>query len=355
MTMMRTLVLAVVLASCGASWPHSDFKRRIELTFSPTRLESHVAGLLAHAFVPRPLRYIFWQLFVTYEGIDMSETRDTDYGNYPTFASFFGRSLKEEARPVDQPEDCSILASPCDGHVLTLGDIDSENFTIDCVKGRSYRLDEFMLGVKGNGEVSPPGNREPPINSGVKAMVDKVKARGNRLMYTVIYLSPADYHHFHSPVCHTADYRRHIAGDLTLVRGSYAIHHPDTYKTNERVSIFGQWEQGFYFEAPVGATNVGSIILNYDDSLQTDAFSPPYPFYYDRSYARHAGGPFARYLNTSTLGHDSTVPNFRKGEETGRFDMGSTIVLIFEAIPATTWAVKEGDRLKLGHRLTSRS
>lgn len=113
--------------------------------------------------------------------------------------------------------------------MLTLGDINSENFTIDCVKGRSYRLDEFMLGVKGDGEVTPASG-EPPINSGVKAMVRKVKQRGNKLMYAVIYLSPADYHHFHSPVCHSADYRRHIAGDLTLVRASYTTKYPDTYK-----------------------------------------------------------------------------------------------------------------------------
>lgn len=177
----------------------------------------------------------------------MSEAVDGDYGNYPTLSSIFGRLYKNSSRPIDFPRNCSLISSPCDGHVLTLGEINQENFTIDCVKGRSYRLDEFMLGVKGNGEVSPVGDIEPPINSGVKEMVEKVKERGNKLMFSVIYLSPADYHHFHAPVCHTADYRRHIAGNLTLVRGSYSSKHPETYRTNERVSIFGRWEQGFFF------------------------------------------------------------------------------------------------------------
>lgn len=332
-------------------------ERRLELTFMPKRLQSHVVGMLAHVEVPDPLRYILWHLFVIYEGIDMSETKDQDYGHYPTFASFFGRELKAEARNIDQPNNCSVMASPCDGHILTLGVADSENFTIDCVKGRSYRLDEFMLGVKGDGEVSPVGGPEPPINTGVKQMVDKVKSRGNKLMYTVIYLSPADYHRFHSPVCHSADYRRHIAGDLTLVRGSYSKDHPDTYKTNERVSIFGRWEQGFYFESPVGATNVGSVILNYDDTLQTDAWSPPYPFYYDQSYGAKGSDtsePFSKYLHEKSFDKiDTTVPHFKKGVETGKFDMGSTIVLIFEAVPETEWAVKEGDQLRLGMKLTT--
>ena len=85
----------------------------------------------------------------------MDEVLDKDYGNYPTFASFFGRKVRPETRPIDRPTDCSSIASPSDGKILSVGDINTEDFTIDCIKGRSYRLDEFMLGVKGDGEVSP--------------------------------------------------------------------------------------------------------------------------------------------------------------------------------------------------------
>lgn len=322
------------------SWRHpsnkyyTDWERQMELTFMPLRLQSHIVGFIAHIEVPKDLRYVLWGIFVEYEGIDMSTAIDQDFGNYPTLSAFFGRKLKPDIRPIDQPTNCSLIASPSDGHILNIGEINQENFTFDCVKGRSYRLDEFMLGVKGDGEVSPKEGPEPPINSGVKAMVDKVKARGNKLMFAAIYLSPADYHHFNSPVCHTADYRRHIAGNLTLVRGSYSIQHPDTYKTNERVSIFGRWEQGFYFESPIGATNVGSVILHFDDTLETDAFSPPYPFYYDRSYGNTTDQPFTKYLNTTSFEPlDTSVPHFKKGVETGMFDLGSSYLIMFEALP----------------------
>lgn len=326
----------------------------MELTFSWTRLQSQLVGIIGHIPVPETLRYVLWHLFVLYEGINMDEVLDTDFGHYPTFASFFGREVKPEARPIDRPSDCSKVASPSDGHALSVGEINTENFTIECVKGRPYRLDEFMLGVKGDGEVSPYGDEpEPPINSGVKALVDKVKQRGNKLMYTVIYLSPADYHRYRSPTCHSADYRRHIAGFLTLVRASYTTQHPDTYKTNERVSIFGRWQQGFLFYAPVGATNVGSILLNFDEELKTDVTSPPYPFYYDKSYSSDADStPFSKYLSTTDFSHiDQTVPNFSKGEATGKFDMGSTVVVIFEAEPEMQWAVKAGQKLKVGQSL----
>ena len=64
------------------------------------------------------------------------------------------------------------MCSPCDGRVLSYGVVDSENSTIDCVKGRSYKLSEFMLGNEGS-------KLEDTEKWSVQAMVDKVKARGN--------------------------------------------------------------------------------------------------------------------------------------------------------------------------------
>jgi phosphatidylserine decarboxylase len=131
------------------------------------------------------------------------------------------------------------MCSPCDGRVLTCGVVDSTFSTIDCVKGRSYRLDEFFLGVKTPEEELMQD--EEPSNAQIQAVLDKVKSRGNRLLYSVIYLSPADYHRFHSPCQHTADYRRHVVGYLCPVKPSYVDKHKDVFKTNERVNIFGRW------------------------------------------------------------------------------------------------------------------
>jgi phosphatidylserine decarboxylase len=56
--------------------------------------------------------------------------------------------LKEGVRSISKPQDLTSLCSPCDGRVLTCGELNKYTNTIDCVKGRSYRLDEFMLGEK---------------------------------------------------------------------------------------------------------------------------------------------------------------------------------------------------------------
>ena len=89
----------------------------------------------------------------------------------------------------------------------------------------------------------------------------------------VIYLAPSDYHRFHS-ACHTHfDFRRHIAGYLDPVKPSYVNKHKDVFKNNERVNLFGSWDQGFFMQSFVGALNVGSIKLDFDPKLRTNLSS----------------------------------------------------------------------------------
>lgn len=237
--------------------------------------------------------------FAKVYGIDMSEVEYEDFGHYETFTLFFTRHLKEGARTITEPKNSKSMCSPCDGKVLTCGLINSVYSTIDCVKGRSYRLDEFMLGQLGE-NVNNDKTKEIPNNSGVAAMLDKVKQRGNQLMYMVIYLSPSDYHRFHSPAVHSGDYRRHIVGYLSPVKPSHVNVHKDVFKNNERVNIFGRWQQGFYFESAVGATNVGSIKLDFDEEVLTNKPIPQYPYYEDKNYLKSVSaeksGPFNQYL-----------------------------------------------------------
>lgn len=81
-------------------------------------------------------------------GINFSEMKNADLRFYETFNKFFTRELKSGVRTIVKPHDLTTITSPCDGRVLTCGEISTEDSTIDCVKGRSYRLDEFMLGVR---------------------------------------------------------------------------------------------------------------------------------------------------------------------------------------------------------------
>ena len=102
----------------------------------------------------------------------------------------------------------------------------------------------------------------------------------------VIYLSPGDYHRFHSPAIHNALYRRHIAGYLSPVKPSYVNKHRDVFKNNERVNIFGTWKEqnDFFFTSFVGALNVGSILLDFDEDVVTNCAIPKEPYYTDKAY-----------------------------------------------------------------------
>jgi phosphatidylserine decarboxylase len=243
--------------------------KSLKYIVSITRNVSRATGWICSLHLPKPLRYVMYGGFAKFYGINMEEVDQPDFGVYPTFTHFFTRRLKAGVRPVAEEEEVKTMCSPCDGRVLTCGSINSEFSTIDCVKGRSYRLDEFMLGVKGN-TMTRDQTVETDNNSEIAAMLEKVKARGNQIFYMVIYLSPADYHRFHSPAIHTGDYRRHIVGYLSPVKPSHVNKHKDVFKNNERVNIFGRWAQGFYFESAVGATNVGSIKLDFDEQVLTN-------------------------------------------------------------------------------------
>ena len=321
----------------------------IKYLLSLSRNVSRFTGFVCSTYVPYYIRYPFYGSFAKFYGINMEEVEISDFGHYTTFTKFFTRHLKEGVRQVSEPKNGKSMCSPCDGRVLSYGVVDSENSTIDCVKGRSYKLSEFMLGNEGS-------KLEDNEKWSVQAMVDKVKARGNQLLYMVIYLSPADYHCFHSPAIHTADYRRHVAGYLSPVKPSYVNKHKDTFKNNERVNIFGRWEQGFYFESAVGATNVGSVKLDFDTEVLTNKPVPQFPYFEDKNYVSTDSNPFKEYINAQSFDNvsaDKNAKQFVKSEMTGRFEMGSTIVLVFEADQDTKLLVHEGKKLWLGQSIVS--
>lgn len=124
--------------------------RNFKYIVSITRVVSRMTGVMCAMWLPKPLRYLMYGSFAKVYGINMEEVEEPDFGHYETFTKFFTRRLKEGVRPVTEPENKKTMCSPCDGRVLTCGKINSVYSTIDCVKGRSYRLDEFMLGYQGD-------------------------------------------------------------------------------------------------------------------------------------------------------------------------------------------------------------
>lgn len=222
--------------------------------------------------LPPYLRVWMYKAFGKFYGVNFDEIKDP-LNSFRNFNQFFTRQLKEECRPIADPHDSSSLISPCDGRILSFGEVDATNCTIDCVKGSNYRLDEFLFGYQTN------------TKSAVDAIIQSTKERGNKTMYLVVYLAPKDYHRYHSPAVFTASYRRHIAGYLEPVDPRYLKTHRDVFKSNERVNVMGDWQHGFFAVSFVGATNVGSIHLHFDDTLATNVRKPVSPYLQDKNYA----------------------------------------------------------------------
>lgn len=132
----------------------------------------------------------------------------------------------------------------------------------------------------------------------------KVKARGNRLKFILFYLSPGDYHRYHSAAIFSTNFRRHIAGKLFPVKPSYVANHPNVFKENERVTLTGEWANGFYSTTFIGATNVGSIVLNFDDSLKTNTMLLLGNSVADKSYSSVKSTQFDLEFKNSTMLED---------------------------------------------------
>lgn len=161
-----------------------------------------------------------------------------------------------------------------------------------------------------------------------------------QLYFAVIYLSPGEYHHYHSPVDWVCKQRRHFPGDLYSVAPYFQKNMPNLFVLNERVALLGYWKYGFFSMTPVGATNVGSIKLNFDEKLVTNVKR--------RSHIEPHTCYEATYKNASSILGGMPL---EKGEEMGGFKLGSTVVLCFEAPSDFEFNVKVGDKVKMGQNI----
>ena len=339
--------------------------KQFRFVISITRTQSRMTGYFCKLYVPRCLRRPYYGLFSMVYGVKIEEAERDRYEDYVNFTDFFTRTLKPDARVIEEKDNINSISSPCDGRILTIGKVNASDSTIDCVKGRSYRLDEFLLGYIGDSKdkTDPTVKIENQMNnSAVTALLDSVQKKGNELHYMVIYLSPGDYHRFHSPAIHLGHYRRHIAGYLSPVKPSYVEKHRDVFKNNERVNIFGEWrgdEHDFFFTSFVGALNVGSILLDFDEDVVTNVSNPQAPYHFNKKYLDASNNPlsiyeFPEHMEAAHSSDNSSSLKFEKGQMTGRFEMGSTIVLIYETPASDVQThVEEGQKITLGQKLVS--
>ena len=115
----------------------------------------------------------------------------------------------------------------------------------------------------------------------------------------------------------------------------------DVFVLNERVALLGRWRYGFFGMVPVGATNVGSIKINFDTALRTNA-TP--------ARSRPPVGTFEEAVYTAASPVLRGQP-LAKAEEMGGFCLGSTIVLVFEAPRDFEFVIRAGQGIKVGERI----
>lgn len=283
--------------------------------------------------------------------------------NYASLQDFFTRSLKEGSRPIDPDPNC--LASPVDGTVLRFGELRGSGTMIEQVKGFSYSASSLLGANSSLHEVVSKDkhqeNSEPSIteDSGkrswwrvsfaspkVRNSISASPMKG--VFYCVLYLKPGDYHRVHSPVDWHVFLRRHFSGRLFPLNERATRTIRNLHIENERVVLEGQWGEGFMAIAAIGATNVGSIQLFIEPELRTNR---------PRWRLLHSDPPDERIYEP-----EGTGVMLKRGEEIAAFNMGSTVVLVFQApiseptgkdgLPSEfKFCVRRGDRVKFGEAI----
>lgn len=283
---------------------------------SLTRRFSGWYGQLMRVSLPETLRVPVLSAYAWLTAIDMTESADP-LDAFHSIQDLFVRGMKPGLRPVAACD----LVSPSDSRVLSYGELRGSK--LDSIKGQDYDLVHFFT-----------GKTDIPTQEYVESLK---KNKENRLYYLTFYLSPSDHHRYYSPFDWKISYRRHLYGYLLGVFPLNLWRRKDIYEVNERVVYFGEWKHGFASFVAVGAYNVGSIEVGMDPELRTNKMG------------------FPDHMTLFEQRPFDPVVTVAKGSEFGRFNTGSTIVLVFEAPPGLHFSVTERGRVKIGEALLSSS
>lgn len=243
----------------------------------------------------------FIKLIVRLYGVNMAEAKFENLDHYPSFNHFFTRELKDHARPI--ADAANAIACPADGAVSQAGPI--EQGQIFQAKGHSYSALELLGGD-----------------------VERAKAFEDGAFAT-IYLSPKDYHRLHMPLSGTLKEMVHIPGRLFSVNNTTVSAVPNLFARNERVACIFETEAG-----PMALILVGAIFVSSVETVWHGVVTPP------------------SISEPRTWHYQDDAPVLEKGAEMGRFNMGSTIIVLFGK-DQTEWAqhLVAGQAVKLGEQI----
>ncbi len=237
---------------------------------------------------------------------DLSDALVTDPVEFESFNAFFTRALRADARPL--PEDPLALACPVDGTISEIGMIDGERLLQ--AKGRYYTLDALLA------------SRQPWIE----------RFAGG--LFATIYLAPYNYHRIHMPTAGVLREAWHVPGRLFSVNRVTADGVANLFARNERVLCFFEDGALYHGLALIGALNVGSMETVWHGEV-----------------ARRK----SQTLTRLKAAHDGSDYAARRGEEMGRFNMGSTVILLSPK-NSIVWAegLASGQTVRMGQTIGRR-
>lgn len=262
---------------------------------APQQTLSELAGFFAKSQNPY-VKKAFVHAFAKAYDIDLSEYERGNLDDYESFNDFFTRELKDGMRPLDDTADG--IASPADGQISQIGII--TNGQLLQAKGRDYDvgqlLADFELG---------------------KAFMDG--------SFATIYLAPTNYHRVHMPFDGTLIATRYVPGTLFSVNDITAKNVPDLFARNERLVCEFDTTFGRACVVLVGAMIVAGI-----ESVATGAIKR------------------TPYIQHRT--HDIAL---KKGDELGRFYLGSTAIIVLPKTANTAWGDEfvHGKAVVMGQRI----
>ena len=292
---------------------HQEMPAESATTGLRDRLFVGLQYLLPHHFLSRLmylvtrcrwrwLKDLLIRLVIRLYRVDMSEAAEPDPTRYVSFNDFFTRALRPDARPLTS--DPAAVLCPADGALSQAGHISEGR--IFQAKGRDYALEELLADDKDWAEHFAGGS------------------------FATIYLSPRDYHRVHLPVAGELRRMIYVPGRLFSVNPTTTRLVPRLFARNERVISLFETEQG-----PLAVILVGAIFVASMDTVWHGNVAP---------------GP--RQMRTWDYPAGSEPVRLARGEEMGRFNMGSTVILLFpEGKVAWSETLVAGAKLRMAEAI----
>lgn len=249
----------------------------------PQHALSRLIGRFARARGPRWLRILAIRAFIRRYGVDLDEAERPFPEAFETFNDFFTRALRADARPLC----ASGIACPADGEVSECGHLDGESLLQ--AKGRTYTLQALLAGDEERAACFAGGS------------------------FATIYLSPKDYHRVHMPLDGQLQREVYVPGDLFSVNHVTAAGVDGLFARNERHISYFDTPRG-----PMAMVLVGAMIVAGIETVWAGQVAPR-----------------AGRIERRDYGSVPAPVLLSRGEEMGRFFLGSTVILLFPKGVAT--------------------